>query len=112
MARLKHQRGRPSNYRKGLQSNASWKQARIKTLVRDNHSCVCCDSRIKLEVHHISYFENGKPIKGEEINHLKWLATVCEKCHDKIHRNPNHLLNPKNKYKINVYSYRNHRENR
>lgn len=108
MARLKHQRGRPSNYRKQLQRNSYWNKVRAKVFVRDKHKCVCCPSKIKLECHHISYFVDGKSIIGEELNNLQWLATTCEDCHDEIHKNPTHLLNPKNKYKTNVYNYRNY----
>lgn len=109
MSRLKRKKGRPSNYRKDLQTNETWKQARKKVLVRDKHVCICCGSRIKLEVHHITYYPDGKSIKGDELNQLQWLITVCSICHEKIHADSKHLLNPKNKNKINVYNYRNNR---
>lgn len=112
MGRLKNKRGRKSNYRKDLESNETWPIARRKVLVRDSHSCRCCSSRIRLEVHHIAYYIDGKTIMKNELNFLTWLITVCEDCHDKIHANPNHVLNPKNKNKINEQNYRNYRENR
>lgn len=112
MRRLKNKRGRPSNYRKSLQSNTYWKFVRIKVLVRDFHSCICCNLRTKLEVHHIAYRVDGISIRGRELEYLQWLVTVCEDCHDEIHSNLNHPLNPKNKNKINEYTYRNNRENR
>ena len=96
MSRLKHKRGRPSNYRKSLQSNPDWEKVRRKTRIRDNFQCVLCPSKARLEAHHRTYMINGESILGKEIEHLEAVVTVCENCHQEIHKNLDHPLNPKN----------------
>ncbi len=99
MGRLQHKMGRPSNYRKGLQSNPYWDEVRAKIKIRDNFKCKICSSTIRLETHHITYYVNGISILGKELEHLKWLVTICETCHEKVHKNLDHIWNPKNKNK-------------
>lgn len=103
MGRIK---GRPSKYRKTLQGDEVWNEARRKVKIRDNHQCRICSSKVGLEVHHITYYVNGESIRGNELNHLKWLITVCHDHHQEIHRNLNHPLNPKNKFKQNGETYK------
>ena len=106
MSRLQHKRGRPSNYRKSLQDNIGWEKVKYNVRNRDNHRCVCCGREYGFEVHHITYFVNGKSIVGKELDYLEWLALVCEQCHGMIHSNVLHPLNPRNKEKINVIKYK------
>lgn len=106
MSRLAHRRGRPSNYRKSLQKNETWEEVRYLVRNRDGHACVCCGKNYGFEVHHISYFVGGTTILGEELKHLEWLALVCEGCHQRIHSDQNHLLNPGNKNKVNIHDYK------
>ena len=96
MARLKHKRGRPSNYRKSLQQNPDWEKVKRKTRIRDGFQCVLCPSKIRLEAHHTTYKVDGESIVGKELEHLEVVVTVCEKCHQEIHSNPKHELNPRN----------------
>ncbi|RLM23243.1 HNH endonuclease [Brenneria alni] len=63
---------------------------RVKVLERDHHSCRNChwshdnkkpnDPRTFLELHHIEYHVDG----GE--NSLENLITLCNVCHDEVHR--------------------------
>ena len=96
MGRLKHKRGRPTNYRKTLQDNPYWEKVKRKTRIRDNFQCVICPSKIRLESHHTTYKKNRESILGKELEHLECVVTVCETCHSEIHANSNHELNPKN----------------
>lgn len=96
MSRLKHKRGRPSNYRKTLQQNPDWEVVKRKTRIRDNFQCVLCSAKTRLEAHHTTYKVNGKSIVGKELEYLEAVVTVCEKCHEAIHKDPGHKLNPKN----------------
>ncbi len=103
MSRLQHKKGRPTNYRKSLKANPYWDEVKAKIRLRDNFKCIECNSIIRLETHHISYYVNGKSILGSELDHLCWLVTLCENCHQNVHNNLNHRFNPnnKNKEKIN-----------
>ncbi|WP_347216656.1 HNH endonuclease signature motif containing protein [Chryseobacterium sp.] len=103
MGRIK---GRISKYRKTLQNDEVWEEARRKVKIRDDHQCRICGSKIGLEVHHITYYVDGSSIRGNELNHLKWLITVCNNDHKKIHKDLNHPLNPKNKFKQNGETYK------
>lgn len=103
MARIK---GRPSKYRKSLQSDNDWQEVKRKVKIRDNHQCRICGCKIGLEVHHITYWLNGKSIRGMELENLEWLITLCEGHHEWVHANPNHPLNPQNKSKQNAKTYK------
>lgn len=47
---------------------------------RDGWRCIVCKSRCHLHAHHIIFRSDG----GEDVS---WnLATVCNSCHDAIHR--------------------------
>lgn len=97
MARLKHKRGRKSNYVKYL-DNPNHKEVRERCLLRDNFTCRFdgCSAKIRLETHHISYHVLGKEL---EDGNLIWCVTLCEKHHDIVHKDVNHIWNPKNKQK-------------
>lgn len=101
MGRLQHKRGRPSNYRLQLKGEY-WEEVKRKVRIRDGHRCVCCGKQTGFEVHHITYYVNGKTIVGNELEHLEWLALTCEDCHDEIHQDHDHHLNPRNKNKVNI----------
>lgn len=106
MSRLRHKRGRPSNYRKSMQKNEYWERVKRKVRIRDNFQCIECGIKIRLETHHITYKIDGKSIIGQELQYLEWVATLCEKCHQKAHNLATHPLNPKNRFKLNVHEYR------
>lgn len=99
MARLNHKRGRKSNYLKSL-NNEKHRLLREKVLIRDRFQCkeVGCNSRIRLETHHITYYLKGESILGKELedDNMKWCVCVCEFHHSEIHKNLNHIWNPKN----------------
>jgi 5-methylcytosine-specific restriction endonuclease McrA len=80
MGRLHHKRGRPSKYRNSLKSEY-WTKVKKKVRLRDDFKCRCCNSTIRLETHHITYYVNGQSITSKELQHLKWLITLCETCH-------------------------------
>lgn len=92
-------------YQDSLLNNQYWENVKRIIKVRDNESCSCCGSLTQLHVHHITYKINGKTIVGSELRYLNWLITVCEKCHLKIHKERNHLLNPKSFFKINAFDW-------
>lgn len=85
MSRLKHKKGRPTNYRKSLRNNPYWEQVKRAVRIRDNHQCQRCGKTYSLEVHHIRYVVNGQRIVGNELNHLDSLILLCEDCHQKEH---------------------------
>jgi 5-methylcytosine-specific restriction endonuclease McrA len=89
MSRLQHKRGRKSNYAKSLNTEY-WHDVRQKILVRDR-CCVICTSFRNLEVHHKTYKN-----KGNEMENLGDLVLLCGNCHQKVHDDPAHKLNPKN----------------
>lgn len=55
-----------------------WQQLRQLVLQRDNYSCLMCDNKHSLEVHHITY----KHLGNERLDEL---ATLCRTCHQSIH---------------------------
>ena len=61
-----------------LKSDA-WRRKRYIVLKRDNWLCVYCGEKAT-QVHHKRYAK--KNIGREPI---KWLQSVCEKCHNKLH---------------------------
>ena len=95
MARLKHKRGRKSNYVKSL-DNDYHREVKRKALIRDGFKCKICQSTLFLELHHISYYVNGVNIIGKELEYLEWVVILCGKCHPEVHNNLTHKWNPKN----------------
>ena len=61
-----------------LKSDA-WRRKRYVVLKRDNWLCLYCGEKAT-QVHHKRYAK--KNIGREPI---KWLQSVCEKCHNKLH---------------------------
>lgn len=58
-----------------------WFNVREKVLKRDGYKCQNCGSKRKLQVHHKTYKHHYK-----EHKHLKDLVTLCEPCHQSIHK--------------------------
>jgi hypothetical protein len=60
-------------------SSETWRALRERCLKRDKRTCQCCGATEDLHVHHLTY---------ERFTHeiLSDLITVCETCHDYIHR--------------------------
>lgn len=66
-----------------LLARKEWLIVRNLVLIRDKYKCLKCNSRNKLEVHHILYIENKMPWEIP----TRYLITLCEECHKKEHRN-------------------------
>ena len=100
MARLKHKRGRKSNYVKSL-DNDYHREVRRKVMIRDGFQCRFpgCNCRINLELHHITYFVDVVNIVGKELDYLEWMVMLCEGHHEDVHKDINHIWNPKNRNK-------------
>lgn len=60
-----------------LQS-AHWKALRRRVLNRDGWRCRLCGRKKDLQVHHDRYTN----LLSDDI---RWLKTVCRRCHDRIH---------------------------
>ena len=55
-----------------------WQEKRQKILKRDDHICQGCETKNRLEIHHISYRKLGyEPLED--------LITLCRDCHQKQH---------------------------
>lgn len=67
-----------------------WVKKRNAILNRDHHQCAICGSNFNLQVHHIRY-SPGK--KAWEYPNAA-LITLCKDCHEKVHQDLNHELNP------------------
>lgn len=80
MPRLTNHKGRKSSYLRKLCS-PEWQSVARRVRMRDGHKCVMCGSNINLEVHHTTYYVNGRSIVGHEEKYLDKLITLCGKCH-------------------------------
>lgn len=67
-----------------------WAEKRAMILKRDEYQCRLCGSKHNLQVHHIKYSRGKRP--WEYPNSV--LITLCEDCHQKVHSDKNHDLNP------------------
>lgn len=54
-----------------------WRALREEVFARDGGMCVMCKSKENLRAHHISY---------EELLNPNCLVTLCDKCHEQVHR--------------------------
>ena len=70
---------RKDYYRNDYLRSEAWQRKRYVVFKRDNWRCVYCGSRAA-QVHHLRYARNI----GKEP--IKWLVSVCNKCHDSRHR--------------------------
>ena len=59
-------------------NSVAWQETRQKIFRRDGFRCVMCGQSTNLNVHHITYENLG----AEESSDL---ATLCQKCHAKVH---------------------------
>ena len=66
-------------YNKVYLKSDAWRRKRYVVLKRDNWLCLYCGEKAT-QVHHKRYAK--KNIGREPI---KWLQSVCEKCHNKLH---------------------------
>ena len=69
---------RTAQYREYLKSDA-WQRKRYVVLKRDNWTCQYCGAKAT-QVHHLKY---AKYQIGKEP--IKWLVSLCKRCHDKQH---------------------------
>ena len=62
-----------------------WRSIREERLKKDNFKCYLCDSKIKLNVHHVTYRKKDKSsiLFNESNGHL---LTLCEDCHLLYHK--------------------------
>ena len=84
MARLKSKPGRKSNYLKSL-NNDYHREVRRRAFLRDGFQCRDCHTKLRLELHHLTYYINGESIVGKELDHMECVITLCENCHQKRH---------------------------
>jgi len=63
-----------------LRSNY-WKRVRKKVLQRDNYTCTQCGRHKQLQVHHLTYEHHNF-----EHLYLGDLTTLCNKCHELLHK--------------------------
>ena len=57
-----------------------WRRLRARILHRDGYTCTDCGAGQKLQVHHLCYRPNLEDALDAD------LVTLCEDCHEKIHR--------------------------
>ncbi|MEJ6980552.1 hypothetical protein WG906_08835 [Pedobacter sp. P351] len=65
-----------------------WRSKRVEILERDKHRCILCDSNQSLQVHHRQYhfIEEQQQFKAPWDYADNLLITLCEKCHQRGHR--------------------------
>ena len=67
-----------------------WAEKREVILKRDQYQCRICGSHHNLQVHHIKYSPGKKAWEYPNLD----LITLCKDCHEKVHQDLNHELNP------------------
>jgi 5-methylcytosine-specific restriction endonuclease McrA len=67
-----------------------WREKSLQIMKRDNFKCALCGSKHNLQVHHIKYIDGKKAWEHP----TSVLITLCDDCHNKVHSNKNHELNP------------------
>lgn len=73
--------GTPAYEESGMWSSDYWTALKERTMERDGNKCQICGGQGKLlEVHHIM----PKYLNGH--NHPRNLITLCDTCHDEVHR--------------------------
>jgi len=92
-------------YQESLINNPYWENVKQIIKTRDKKKCAICGNITQLQVHHITYKINGKSIVNSELNYLKWLITLCKKCHEDVHEDKSHSLNPRSYLKINAFDW-------
>jgi hypothetical protein len=66
-------------YNAYITKSATWQDKRNERLALDGNRCQGCGSLVNLNVHHLNYRRLGN-------EQMRDLVTVCETCHEKIHR--------------------------
>tara|TARA_R110002167_G_scaffold81296_6_gene222722 strand:+ start:8526 stop:8804 length:279 start_codon:yes stop_codon:yes gene_type:complete len=89
-----------------LKNNPYWETVKRKVKIRDGFKCVLCNVTAPLEIHHITYYVDGKNIIGNELDYLEWMVTLCEGCHTDQHFIPNTPFNPRNPNKLNIKEFK------
>lgn len=74
-----------------------WRNLRKSVLERDGRTCRHCGSGKHLRVHHITYARRG-------FEKLEDLITLCEDCHDKIHRRGKYQCKHEKPSKVVIYT--------
>lgn len=74
-------------YRSKIRGRA-WRMVRLVALDRDEHTCQNCGERNRrLVVHHIDWRGKRRGIPSSQWNNnLENLLTLCDRCHNGIHR--------------------------
>ena len=76
-----------------------WKEKRLEILKEQGSVCSECGSKEKLVVHHLEYnFKDGAYVRPWEYPNSSF-KVLCESCHNKVHKDDGHPLNPKTKAK-------------
>ena len=58
----------------------NWTFKRRQVLARDNYRCVVCNTKINLQIHHLTYERFGNELLDD-------LVTLCETHHKQVHEN-------------------------
>lgn len=69
-------------------AGTSWRNIRLKVIERDNHRCQNCnEDKKRLVVHHKDWRGKRRGVLVKDWNNnLENLITLCDKCHNSIHR--------------------------
>lgn len=89
---------RYNNYNNDFYHSKEWKKLRVRALERDNYLCRLCLKRGKITpaktVHHITPLRVDNAQKLE----LNNLITVCESCHNELHKEKSYTNEKKQKF--------------
>lgn len=89
---------RYNNYNDSFYHSKEWKKLRQEALDRDNYLCRLCLKRGVITpaktVHHITPLRVDNAQKLE----LNNLITVCESCHNKLHKEKSYNIQKKQRY--------------
>lgn len=79
-----------------------WFKKRKEILKRDDYKCRLCGSKQNLQVHHIKYINDKMAWEYKN----KYLITLCDVCHNKVHSESTNELNPHYKnFRKNIIKY-------
>ena len=85
-AKLKKKKLTPKQQHAQDLKDVKWTKKRTEIMTRDNFTCTLCGSHDNLQVHHKVYID-GKRLWEYGGEHL---VTLCRKCHELVHGDPNH----------------------
>lgn len=66
-------------YRNEYLKSPEWKRLRLRILKYDKHKCFKCNCKAR-DVHHMDYSILG----AHPVNVIRYLVSLCRKCHDKV----------------------------